>query len=584
MSSRRPFFTGFAAAGLVASCAFASAALAQTGAVVVANLDTTKSAAMLAAAEPKSFLGFAIKDRLSDNRLKDLRAFYAVRAYEPFWLGVGGERPTMALIDALEGADAHALPAAVYPAAELRQGLEKLRGLDGDARLAAEVELEFALSNALALYAGDLASGYLEPRKVDRELHVFPTRPDALTLLTGASKAADLAAWFAEIAPSDPGYAPLVKLYGELGEIAANGDWAGRVPEGPSIRPGERGARVAALRARLTALGDISPDGAPRTNLLAAAAVAATPATADNVYDDNLVEAVKAFQLRHGLNDDGVVGRRTVQALNASAAERARQIAVNLERMRWMNRDLGTRRIVVNQADFRMQLIDNGEVLHTSRVVIGKSRKFRTPEFSDEMTHVVVNPTWNVPRSIATKEILPLLKEDPMYLLNNNMELIPRGGEPVPNYPELHDWSTYSQYDFPFRIKQRPGSGNALGKVKFIFPNEFDIYLHDTPSKSLFRKDVRDFSHGCVRVENPFDLAYALLAPDYADPVSQFGAWLDQRSERWVGLREPVPVHLTYRTAWIDALGVHQFREDIYGRDARVYEAMVRAGLAAPDA
>jgi murein L,D-transpeptidase YcbB/YkuD len=217
-------------------------------------------------------------------------------------------------------------------------------------------------------------------------------------------------------------------------------------------------------------------------------------------------------------------------------------------------------------------------------VVIGKSRKFRTPEFSDEMTHVVVNPVWNVPKSIATKEILPLLKEDSLYLLENNMMLVPRGGEPVPNYPELHDWSTYDQYNFPFFIKQRPGGDNALGRVKFIFPNKFDIYLHDTPSKYLFRKDARAFSHGCVRVENPFDLAYALLAPEYSDPVGRFSAWLDARSERWVNLREPVPVHLTYRTAWVDERGVDQFREDIYGRDATVFEAMMNAGLDAPGA
>jgi murein L,D-transpeptidase YcbB/YkuD len=584
MSSKHLFLTRFAIAGLIAGWALGPVAHAQTGQVVVANLDTPQSSTALAAAEPKSFLGFAIKDRLADGRLKDLNAFYAARAYEPFWLGVAGERPTTALLNALEAAGTHALPAAVYGADTLRSLLASLRVMEGEARLAAEAELEFALSRAMALYGGDLASGYLEPRKVDSELNVFPVRPSAEAILTGAASAADFSAYLAGLAPREPGYEALRARFAAFQTLVIGGDWSGRVPEGASIKPGARGPRVAALRDRLTAIGDIGADGAPRTNLLAAAAAETTPAAGAAVYDDNLVEAVKAFQRRHGLNDDGVVGRRTVEALNATASQRLRQIAVNLERMRWLNRDLGTRRIVVNQADFRMQLIDNGEVLHSSRVVVGKSRKFRTPEFSDEMTHVVVNPVWNVPNSIATKEILPLLKEDPSYLLENNMMLVPRGGEPVPENPELHDWSSYSQYDFPFLVKQRPGGDNALGRVKFIFPNQFSIYLHDTPSKSLFRKDARAFSHGCVRVENPFDLAYALLAPDYADPVGRFSAWLDARSERWVGLREPVPVHLTYRTAWVDDLGVDQFREDIYGRDAKVFAAMVSKGLSTPGA
>ncbi|MEL6794532.1 MAG: L,D-transpeptidase family protein, partial [Pseudomonadota bacterium] len=291
----------------------------------------------------------------------------------------------------------------------------------------------------------------------------------------------------------------------------------------------------------------------------------------------------RAFQRRHGLNDDGVAGRRTIAALNATAAERTEQVIVSLERLRWMNKELGQRHVHVNLADFTVKLIEDGEVAFQERVVVGKARRHRTPEFSDEMTYMVFNPIWHVPYSIASEEILPKLQEDPEYLLKKNMRLLTRDGALGPD-ATLHDWSLYSENDFPYLVKQGSGGGNALGRVKFMFPNQFAIYLHDTPSKRLFKKDARAFSHGCVRVQDPMAFARALLAPQTDDPAAFVDRQLARSGERRINLQEPVPVHLTYLTAWVDEAGTQQFRDDVYGRDGRILAALKAEGVAAPGA
>jgi murein L,D-transpeptidase YcbB/YkuD len=291
--------------------------------------------------------------------------------------------------------------------------------------------------------------------------------------------------------------------------------------------------------------------------------------------------AIEAFQRRHGLNDDGAVGPMTLAALNASPADRADQIAVNLERMRWMNHPLGDRRIVVNQADFTVTLHDGDTVLFHERVIIGLQDR-QTPEFSDRMTHLVFNPTWFVPRSIATRDILPKLHGDPTYLARSNMVLTRADGGPVPLDPSQHDFTGYTASSFPYRIRQRPDPDNALGQVKFMFPNNHAVYLHDTPNRSLFARDQRAFSSGCVRVRDPLHLAALLLAPQRADPEGFIDGLIAGGRERHVTLDEPVPVHLIYRTAWRDAEGRDQFRADVYGRDAAVRQALIAAGVALP--
>ncbi|MEM7546593.1 MAG: L,D-transpeptidase family protein [Pseudomonadota bacterium] len=510
-----------------------------------------------------SVLGSAIKLALAlpDAASDGARAHYEASAFEGIWFGPeGDDSKALELIAALEGAGAHALPVSRYRIDMLRKAV--LAASSGDPARVATAEI--ALTHSFLTYARDVSSGLLEPRSVDRELHVFPDRPQEAALLARLSRTSSVADFIERLAPQNDDYRALKAELATL--VSGTTNWGAAVPVGPSIRFGEVGPRIDAMRARLIAIGDhqvdatISEDAAPA------------------IYDDALEASVRAFQRRHGLNDDGIAGRRTIDAMNASPEDRRAQIIVNMERLRWMNRDLGRRHVYVNQADFTVQLIDAGTVVFSERVVVGKRRRHRTPEFSDQMTHLVLNPTWHVPNSIATDEILPKLQEDPEYLSKKNMRLVPRGGGEAPD-PLLTDWSVYTANDFPYRIKQRPSGGNALGRVKFMFPNQFSIYLHDTPSKSLFKKDARAFSHGCVRVQDPLRFAKALLSVQRDDAEGYIQRVLDRRKERRVNLDEPVPVHLTYRTAWIDQSGNRQYRDDIYGRDARVLTALRAAGV-----
>lgn len=495
------------------------------------------------------------------------RRFYEDTAYHGVWFDAGGAASRAeALIAALEDVASHALPANRYPVIALRAAVEAAKAGDDAAMAAAEI----ALTKTYLGYASDVTSGILEPRRIDRDLHVFPERPDAQWLMARLAQSTDPAAFIASLAPQAPGYDRLRAELARLDAIAGVGDWGANAPGGRSLKIGDRGPRVAAIRARLTTLGDLQPT-APVENV-----DGATPVDLE-AFDLELETAVRGFQRRHGLNDDGVIGKRTIAAMNTSAAERAGQVRVSLERMRWMNRDLGHRHIIVNQADYNVRLVEGGETLFNERVVIGKARKHRTPEFSDLMSYLVLNPTWHVPRSIASKEILPKLQADPTYLQRNNMRLVSGGGTVDAT---AQDWSLYSASDFPFRVKQRPGSRNALGRVKFMFPNQFNIYLHDTPSKSLFKKDARAFSHGCVRVQDPMRLAEILLAPQTEDAPAYIQRVLGRGKERRVNFEEPVPVHLTYRTAWVTEDGERHFRADVYGRDARILSALQKAGVA----
>ena len=548
MSFKFHIFAAFAL-GCAGGLAAAVPASAQGGAAPDAQV--TAGPAETADPQAAALLSLASRDRA-------LEAWYQSRQGAPAWDVTGGALPASALLERLEQAAGHALPQAAYDA----PGLRALAAAASEGDPQALARLELSLSQALVRYAGDMSAGALVPSKVDKEIHVFPERPQVATLMTSAVSSPDLGRWLDALAPRDAGYEKLRVLYARLQKEAQAGGWRATLSEGGTLRLDDQGPRVTQLRARLAELGEPAPQ-TPRPEL----------------FDAGLEQAVKSFQTRHGLNSDGLAGRRTFQALGADVGFRMRQVAVNLERMRWAATDLGRKFILVNQADYTMRLYDDGQLTHQARVVVGQ-RRHRTPEFIDKMDHLVVNPSWNVPRSITMNEILPALKEDPTYLQRKNMNLIATDGGPVPVDTAAHDWSQYGGGYFPYRVKQSPGDFNSLGRVKFMFPNQFAIYLHDTPSKNLFARDARAFSHGCVRVENPFELAYILLAPQYDDPRAAFQALLDSGKERWVHLDEPVTVNLTYRTAWVDENGDAQFRADIYGRDESVWAALEAEGLA----
>jgi L,D-transpeptidase YcbB len=472
--------------------------------------------------------------------------FYQGRGFAPYWTAdtARGE----ALVAALSEADRHGLPAARYGADDVARAFEA-----GDAG-----EAEIAATRAFLAYARDMKGGVLVPSRVDSEINLTPERPDHAALLAMLA-AAPAAEAIAALEPTAPEYRALIEERARLEVAAATNAWGEPVPEGAALRRGDRDPRVAALRERLAALGH--------------PAEAAGDDRAE--FDAGLHAALEAFQERNGLIADGILGTRTLAALNASPEDRIAQILVNLERLRWMPDDLGARHVLVNIPAFTTSVVENGERVYHTRSIVGENLT-QTPEFSDRMTYLVVNPTWYIPDSIAKRVYLPQLRQDPTVLARNNMRLFTRSGTEID--PGLVDFAELGD-SFPFRVRQNPSASNALGRVKFMFPNQFAIYLHDTPNRELFDRDARGFSNGCVRLEDPFELAHYLLAPQLDDPQAQFQAWVDAQSERYVTLDEPIAVHITYRTAWADEGGVH-FRADIYGRDARVLEALHEAGVA----
>ena len=298
------------------------------------------------------------------------------------------------------------------------------------------------------------------------------------------------------------------------------------------------------------------------------------PATrpVDDAYDEVTVAAVKKFQRRHGLTDDGVIGPTTLKQMNIPTAKRIRQLEVNLERRRWLDREPGGFYVFANLADQELKVVNNGKTIHTARIVVGKTYH-KTPVFTEEMTYLVINPYWNVPSSIANKEYLPKLKEDAGYLQRQGIRVLNKSGKVVNPYSV--NWAGMSR--MPFRLRQDTGDKNALGRIKFMFPNKYNVYIHDTPSKSLFKKDLRVFSHGCMRVQDPTKLAEVILGrQDWT--LNKINNQIASGKRRIVKLKQKVPVYVTYITAWVNKDGSANFRRDIYGRDETLAEHLLTGG------
>lgn len=486
----------------------------------------------------------AIAEKSSDTDA--LATFYRSRDFAPIWIGEGATERRAAFLWALETAADHGLPADRYDADAIRAAFAaadtpRKRGL-----------LEVRMSEMFLAYANDVSSGVLDPAAIDPGLVLTKPTRDALATMEGFASA-DPRAFVKDLWPTSPMYLRLLREKLRLEDKRAAGGWGPEVP-GQSLKLGAEGNAVVALRNRLMRMGYLQR-------------------SAVSQYDEQLASAVRAFQIDHGLSPDGDAGPATLRAINVSLEARLRQILVGLERQRWMNKPLGDRHILVNLSEFHAYVVDHGKVTFDTVVVVGANdEKRRTPEFSDKMEYMVINPTWHVPRSIATKEYLPALQQGGARHLN-----LYRGGRQVSR--EGIDFSQYSARTFPFDLKQPPSSSNALGLVKFMFPNQWNIYLHDTPSKSLFGRDVRTFSHGCVRVERPFDLAYHLLAPQEADPKGFFQTTLARGVEQYVYLDTPIDVHLVYWTTWVTPTGRVNFRDDAYGRDSAVLAALDAAGV-----
>ena len=472
-------------------------------------------------------------------------AWYRETGYETLWTGADDAARRTAFLTAIRSAADHGLPVARYDADAL---MAKLRAAEteGD-RGRVEVEM----TQAYLAWARDLTSGALDPKTVDAGILREIDRVDPKTLLTRIANGNPEAVlkW---LEPKSTVYLQLMKAkFGLEAQIAAGG-WGEQVPAG-ALGPGDTGPAVVALRDRLVRMGYLAP-------------------TSVASYDRLLQAAVTGFQLNHGLTADGVVNEATLAEINIGPEARLKSVIVALERERWMHYDRASKHVWVNLPDFRARIIDGGKTIFETRVVIGKNvPDQRSPEFSDEMEHMVINPSWGVPRSIIVKEYLPLLRQNPNAV--SHLQVVDGRGRVVPR------GSVDFSGSFPYGLRQPPSDGNALGKVKFMFPNPYNIYLHDTPSKSLFDHEVRAYSHGCIRVADPFDLAHELLSWQTDNAEAEFEAALETGKETTVKLKQVLPVHLVYYTAYPDQRGRIGYRRDIYGRDAALWEALQAAGV-----
>ena len=482
----------------------------------------------------------------------ELAAFYRARDFASIWTGSDevAQARRNALLGAFADAPLHGLPAEKFDPDALIARLQS-------AKTAYEQgAMEVELSELFLTYARDVQTGILNPNRVldaiKREVPVH----DRIETLNGFL-AADPVQFLRSLAPQSAEYARLMRSKMRLEHQMARGGWGDTVPEA-TLRPGDAGAAVVALRNRLIAMGYMERS------------VTAT-------YDATLQAAVQKFQQYNGLTADGVAGGSTIVELNRPIEDRLRSVIVAMERERWLNIPRGERHIWVNLTDFTAKIIDNDIVTFETRSVIGANSDDRqSPEFSDLMEFMVINPSWYVPRSIIVNEYLPRLQADAGAV--GHLQVVASNGQVV---NRENGFSQYSASSFPFSMRQPPGPSNALGSVKFMFPNRYNIYLHDTPAQNLFAREVRAFSHGCIRLDDPHDFAYALLAKQTSDPVDYFQSRLRTGTETRVDLETPVPVHLDYRTAFTNVDGSLQYRRDIYGRDAVIWNALEREGVAA---
>ena len=487
---------------------------------------------------------------LSEDRT--LADYYGERGFKPIWTGQkqADQSRLAALFGALEAAASHGLPFGDIEAEELRSLLRSATDLTGIAK--AEVR-------ATQLYlqvASALSAGIIDPKSVHSGIsRKRPIRSDKV-LLDGILNG-DAAEFISGLPPSTGNYVGLRKKHRELDSIIASGGW-GEPVEARLVAHESSGLPVVRLRNRLIRMGYLSN-------------------TATTEYDDALMFAVKRFQADHGLDPDGIADRRTIRAVNVTPEVRRQQVIAALERARWMNFPLGEQYVLVNLPDYNAAIIRDGKPVFETRVVVGQAdRNWQTPEFSDKMTHMIINPTWWVPRSISTKEILPKLWEDPMA----EPQLVifdPETGRTINR--QVVDFKQFNGRSFPFEMRQPPGPGNALGQVKFMFPNRFNVYMHDTPLRALFLQEYRSLSHGCIRVHRPRELAEFLLGMQFDEPGEVFRAVREYGRESRINLETHLPVHITYQTAWVSADGNAQFRNDIYGRDSLIYQRLAGAGL-----
>lgn len=521
-----------------------------------------------------------------------LTRFYEGRAYQPAWTTEAGPLPLAEdLINTLqEEAGREGLRASDYHLAKIKAVLAELRlGQASQKALAPALlaDLDFLLTDAFLRYGADVSLGQVNLEALEEKWFTKSDEMDLVPALHSAISAARIADTLRSLPPKQAGYTRLREVLTRYRDIATRGGWS-TIPTGPALALGATDERITKLRARLIIDGDLFPSASPETPapLFDASGKRTQEPAPTAVFDQDLEQAVKKFQQRHGLQATGVVNKETLAALNVSTETRARQITANMNRWRSLPHDMGRRYVAVNVPNFMLEVVENDQRVMDMKVVVGKMMEERaTPTFSAKMSYVVLNPYWYVPKSIAEKELWPLHQRNPHYFGRNNFNVqrIPVGYKQVAD-PNATDGSKKSVRVYDYVIRQGPGPKNALGKVKFMFPNPHSVYLHDTPSKDLFNRTMRAFSHGCIRIEKPIDLAEYVLRDSPQGSKKAIQATLRRAKEQTVHLSEPLPVYIQYWTAWVDDAGSLQFRNDIYHYDRLTPGARLPKGPPAPRA
>ena len=488
--------------------------------------------------------------------------FYAQRDYRAGWLNADGSpsAATEELLKAVAEAEQEGLRGADYRPAELRKRLKAIEQQGSGAGESSLAEFDLLFTDTFLTYGSHLLAGRFSPRKVDPDWAIKPRSRDLAAMLQEALTKETVGPSLRALRPQGKGYVQLREVLRKYREVAAASGWPTVVA---GLAPGAQGPRVRDLRVRLQASGDLAGGDALGKNGSAA-------------FDKAVADAVRRFQKRHGLAETGTVNAATRAALNVPVTERIRQVELNLERWRWMPDDFGSRYILVNIPSFKMKVFEDDKRVIESNVVVGRQER-QTPAFTANMAYLVLSPKWNVPRSIAVKDKLPQLKRSPYALARQKIRVFNSAGQEI--RPGAVNWRAVSASNFNYQLRQDAGPRNALGGIKFMFPNPYNVYLHDTPSRELFSRNQRTFSSGCIRISNPVELAEYLLKFDPKWTRDTIKTASTSGKQRVVNLPRAMPVYLVYWTAWVDEDGLANFRDDIYQRDKPMVRALYQGDM-----
>jgi murein L,D-transpeptidase YcbB/YkuD len=490
-----------------------------------------------------------------------LPLFYERRGYLPAWISEGKiKKETDSLISAIDGAATEGLDPRDYHITGIRSILKSLRSRMKFEKAEKEkklLELELLCTDAFLIYSTHLLRGKVNPRSIDSEWHANLREMDMVEFIEKTIMSGKIRKALQTLLPNNAGYKKLKSALRKYRSLRREGSWP-VIPEGQTLQLGDQGARITKLRERLIVTDDLpmieynNPD----------------------YFDSAVYFAVTKFQARHGLDIDGKVGPVTLAALNVPVEIRIQQIKLNLERWRWLPEKLGEKYIIVNIANYELDYFEGDNLKLKMRAIVGKPYR-RTPVFSDSVTYIVLNPYWHVPPSIAVSDILPAAKKNPNYLKENGFRVFEGwGSDAIEIDASTINWAEMSKSNFKYRLRQDPGSRNALGRIKFMFPNEFNVYLHDTPSRDLFSKSMRDFSSGCIRIERPLELADILLRQNSSWDLERLQTAIQKDSEETLLLKEKMPIHILYWTTWAGEDGTINFRKDLYKRDDALISAL----------